>query len=140
MEINITLVPQLVILLLLVGILSQVLFKPMLKVFEERETRIDGAREDARLFASRAEEGAASIDARMMEAQREARSVLTELKAEGQALEAEVIAKARAEAQERIEAARKSLEAQVQTARTALTQDASVIAADVVSKVLNRAA
>ena len=55
-ELNFTLIIQLVIVLTLMGILTQILFKPFLGVLQERRNRIEGAEKRAKDLQQQAEE------------------------------------------------------------------------------------
>src|SRR5512139_1084270 len=55
-ELNFTLIIQLVIVLTLMGILTQILFKPFLGVLQERRKRIEGAEKRAKDLQQQAEE------------------------------------------------------------------------------------
>ena len=55
-ELNLTVIIQLVIVLSLMGILTQIVFKPFLTVLQERKNRIDGAEQRARELQQQADE------------------------------------------------------------------------------------
>lgn len=140
MEFNATFLLQLGIFLALLMVLSNVLWEPLLKLMDERERRIDGAAHEAQQLRAKAEAAAGTIEARMAEASAEAKKVLGELREKGRKIESDLIDKAKEDAQAKLEDARADLFAATEDARGALKDDAAKIAADVVGKVLGRAA
>ena len=140
MELNATFLLQLSMFLFLLAWLSNFLFGPLMKVFDEREKRIEGAAEEAKSFRASADEAAGTIDQKLGAAQVEARAVLAELRDKGQELERKHIDEARDAAQSRLEDARADLFAATADARSELKTDVEKIADQIVEKVLGRAA
>ena len=140
MELNATIFLQMAVFFTLLAWLSPMLFDPFLRLFEERERRIVGAAEEAKLLGGAAEERGVLIAQRTAEAQAEARKVLAELRAQAQAKEAQIIAAAREKASLRLDEARSDLFEATEEARRSLKDDAKAISAEIVQKVLGRAA
>lgn len=140
MEINATFLLQLSMFLFLLAWLSQFLFGPLLRVFEEREKRIEGAAREADSLRASASEAAGTIDAKLASAQADARKVMAELREKGINLEKKHIDEARAQAGSRLEDARADLFAATEDARGKLKDDVDKIAGQIVEKVLGRAA
>jgi F-type H+-transporting ATPase subunit b len=140
MEFNVTFLLQLGIFLILLTVLSNVLWEPLLKLMDERERRIEGAAGEAKQLRAKAEAAAGTIEARMAEATADARKVLNDLREKGRKVELDLIESARSEAQTKLEDARADLFAATEDARGQLKDDANRLAADVVGKVLGRAA
>lgn len=140
MEINATLLLQLALFLLLLAWLSSFLFSPFLRLYEERDRRIEGAAAEAKHLRAGADEKAGLIEARMREAQDEARKILHELRENAQARERQIVEEARRKAQARLEDARADLFALTDEVRGKLKDDAQALADDIVAKVLKRAA
>ena len=140
MELNATFLLQLSMFLFLLAWLSNFLFGPLMKVFDEREKRIKGAAEEANRFRDSAEQAAGTIDEKLAAAQADARVVLGELREKGQQLERQHIEQARDAAQSRLEDARADLFAATEDARAVLKGDVEKIANQIVEKVLGRAA
>ena len=140
MEINATILLQLAIFLSLLAWLSKVLFAPLLAVFDEREKRIEGAGEQALLLRASADEAASHIEARMLEAQAESRRVLQELRESAANVERGIVQEARDQALARLEDARADLFAATEDTRASLKEDSQKLAAEIVQKVLGRAA
>lgn len=140
MEVNATLLLQLAMFLLLLAWLSTFLFSPFLRLYDERERRIEGAAGEAKQLRAGAAEKADLIDARLKEAQDEARKILQSLRDKAAARERSIIEEARANAQSRLDDARADLFAVTEEVRGKLRDDARALADDIVEKVLNRAA
>ena len=107
--------------------------------FIERERRIEGAAGEAKRLRRGAAEKADLIDARMRDAQEEARKILQSLREKGMAKERAIVEDARAAAQGRIDDARADLFAVTEEVRGTLRDDARALADDIVAKMLNRA-
>lgn len=140
MELNATLLVQAVIILVLMAWLTPMLFSPVLKVFDERERRIHGAAEEARLRLNSAGEKSALVEQKTKEAQADARLILTGLRDQAKAKEQQLIDAARAAASFRLDEARSELFDASEKARVGLKDDAKNIADEIVKKVLGRAA
>lgn len=117
MEINATIIVQLAVILTLMLWLSKVLFAPLMRLFDEREARIQGAKAQAKALEEQSDSQASVIDERMRIAQKEAREILNESRAKGVAFQRQVIDKARAEARDKIAAAKKQIEEELVQAR-----------------------
>jgi F-type H+-transporting ATPase subunit b len=139
-ELNATILIQAAIVLSLMAFLSPVLFKPVLKVFDERERRIHGAADEAKRFLGNADEKSAVVEQKLQAAQAEARGVLQGRREKALEKERALLEQARADAQVRVEKARGELRSATNDARTALKGDANAMADDIVKKVLGRAA
>ena len=140
MELNATYFLQLFLFFALLAWLSPMLFDPFMRLFEERERRITGAADEAKRLMGSADEAAARIAQRTLEAQGEARKVLESLRLKAHERETEIIGAAREKASARLDEARADLFEASEEARRALRDDAKVLAADIVQKVLGRAA
>lgn len=140
MELNATVFLQLIAFLLLLGWLSTVLFAPLMRVYEEREKRIEGSAEEARRLRESAGEKADVVEKRLQEAQEEARRILEELRAEGAEKERQLVEAARESAAARLEDAQADLFAVSEEVKGKLKDDAKAISDQIVEKVLGRAA
>lgn len=140
MELNATIFLQMAVFFTLLAWLSPMLFDPFMRLFEERERRIVGAAEEAKRLGGAAEEKGALIAQKTQEAQLEARQVLNDLRAQAQVREAQIIAAAREKASQRLDEARADLFEATEEARRNLKDDAKALSADIVQKVLGRAA
>ena len=106
MEINATVLLQLALFLILMVMLSQFLFRPLLQLFDARERRIDGAQEEAKQYRENADEKAAIIEERVHQARQEARETLNDFKNRAKVREDEILGAARDVNQGRLSEAR----------------------------------
>lgn len=118
MEINATIIVQIAVFLTLMLWLSKVLFAPLMRLFDERELRIQGSREEAKALDEQGHQKLAYVEERMKQAQREAREMLASLKAEGALYHRRLVDDARAKAREKIETAKKRIQGDLDKARS----------------------
>ena len=131
--------PLIVLFALMIAPANALILKPLLRVLDERDSRIAGTRAKA----ERLEHDAAEILARYEQAVRETRdegerarrSLLTEVRSEAQ----REIAAARGEAESRLGGARGEIAASLESARGALRGQAQDLARQAASQVLGRA-
>lgn len=134
MEVNGTLLIQLALFLSLLGFLSNFLFSPILKLFEERERRIDGAKQEAGLLSKKAQEKLEEVESRIHAAQREAKQTLFALQAEGARFHREILEAARAETQKRLRESQEDLAQQITRLRGELLDIESDLTAQIVQR------
>lgn len=140
MELNITFFIQLTLILLVIVGMSQLVFQPMLRLFDEREKRMEGASKEAHLLSGKAEEQNATVDMKMREAHDGVRAVLNDMRAQGQAKERVLVESARREADQKLQKARADLAKSTDEARRALHKEAEKFSDEIVAKVLGRQA
>jgi F-type H+-transporting ATPase subunit b len=137
-DVDVTLIGQVVLLILLLVILKPLLFEPMLKLFEEREKRIDGAKKAARVTDKKSAQAEDEFNQKMAEAQAAGNREREKLRAEGVKAENEVLAKVRAETAQILDAGRKQARADLATARTSLTAGARDLGKELAARALGR--
>ena len=120
MEVNATLLIQLFLFLSLLAWLSKFLFAPILKLFDERERRIQGARAEALELQKQAQARLEEVDARIHAAQKDAKLALLALQAEGAKFHREVLEAARQQSAEQMREAQENLKAEVAQIRAEL--------------------
>ena len=133
-----TLFVQVGVLIVLWAVLKPVLFDPMLKLFEEREKRIEGAIKKARKIDDESAEAKAEYDGKMAKARAEGTSERERLRAESLRKESELLAKVRSETQQKMDAARDAANKELAATRDALAPHAREIAKQVATRVLGR--
>jgi len=132
-------VPTIIFIVLLFGIYTAVVHKPMVKVLAERHSRTEGAIEKARADIAQAEARTAEYEQRLREARmtvfksQEARRQLA-LQARAAA-----VAEARAGAQGQVEKARAAIEQDKVAAQTGLQAESGKLAAAIIHTVLQPA-
>ncbi len=119
-------------------VLKPMLFDPMLKLFEEREKRIEGAIKRARKIDEKSTEAKAEYDAAMSTARAEGNAERERLRAESLKKENELLTKVRGETQQKVDAARKSADEDLAAVRAKLAPHARQLAKQVASRVLGR--
>lgn len=126
-------------LFLLMGlVVTNWLFKPYLRMREEREKGIDGARKEAETMTSEADSRLADYESKLAAARSRAYDEQRKLRAEATAYQAEVTDKARAEANKAIEESRAKVREQVEAARAELMPQAETLAGQMTAKLLGR--
>ena len=132
-------VPTIILIVLLCGIYTAVVHKPLVKVLAERRSRTEGAIEKARADIAQAEARTAEYEQRLREARmtvfksQEARRQLA-LQARAAA-----VAEARARAQGQVEKARAAIEQDKIAAQTGLQAESGKLAAAIIRTVLQPA-
>jgi len=122
--------------LLLLTILNFILFKPLLKIFKEREDTVKGSLDAAKEMNNRREESIARLNRELAEARGKAKEILDTLKAEGLQKQKEVLSKAEAEASETLDKARADLKAEVEKARKTLRAEVDKFSDEIVRKLV----
>jgi len=133
-----SIVPAIVIFLVLIVALNKLLFKPLMKVQAERESRTTGlmhqTQENLNHHLSLFSEYQESIKNARMEGYRRQE----QLRAEALKKRAEVLAQSRTAAERMIVDSRESIRTQVETEKQLLTLDAQEIAGSITSTILGR--
>lgn len=137
-DIDLTIVAQIVLFFVLLLILKPLLFNPMLQLFKEREKRIDGAKAEARHNDEEAANVEGKYTAQMAEANAEGAKKFEAMLLEGVKRENEILNTVRASSGKVIEDGRRRIQSEVATARQALDTEANQLARAVASQVLGR--
>lgn len=124
--------------LVLLLVLKPLLFDPMLKLFEERERRIDGAKLAARKIDEKSSNAKEEYERAMADARAAANAQSDALRQEAHQTESQILETARAQAALSLEQARASTEEQARDLRNALKTEAQRIGADLARKALGR--
>jgi F-type H+-transporting ATPase subunit b len=120
----------------LLFILNAILFKPLLKIFKEREDTVKGSLEAAKELANRREESIARLNRELAEARNKAKEIFEALKAEGLQAQKEVLSKAEAEASQILEKAKADLKAEAEKARKNLRAEVDKFSDEIVRKLV----
>src|ERR1044071_7404488 len=138
LDFDMTFLVQMVIFAAFVIVMKPLLFDPLMKLFEERERRTEGARLLARRMDERAGELLRRYETELDAVRRSAAEERDKVRAEAQHLEAKILAEARADAAKLIEEGKRKLELEKQAVRAELSSRAADIARDIASRVLGR--
>ncbi len=132
-------VPTVIFMVLLYGLYTVMVHKPLVKVLAERRSRTEGAVERARADIAAAEARTAEYEQRL----REARAALFKRQEtqRTKALQARaaVVAQARAKAQAQVEQARREIEQDKLAAQTGLKAESARLASEIIRIVLRPA-
>jgi F-type H+-transporting ATPase subunit b len=138
LDFDLTVLGQMVAFSLFIIILKPILFDPLLKLFEERERRTEGAKLLARRMDERAGELLQRYETELEAVRRIAAEEREKLRAEGAQLEAKILAEARAEATKIVEDGKAKIAKEGQTIRSELGVKSSEIAREIAARVLGR--
>ncbi len=116
--------------------LNALLFKPLAKIFKERDASIKGALDEAKALAAKKDDALAAMNSELSAARTKAKDLYSSLREEGLAKEKEVLGKTEAEAVEIIEKARRDLKAETEKARAALKADVDKFSDEIVKKLV----
>ncbi|HVY46851.1 MAG TPA: ATP synthase F0 subunit B [Minicystis sp.] len=123
---------------LFVTLLKPLLFDPLLRLFEERERRTEGAKKEARAMDAEAGELLQRYEAELERVRREAAVDRDRLRAEAARLEAQIMADARAETARILETGKERIGREVSALRAELEAMQPELAAQIASKLLDR--
>lgn len=137
-DLDASLLVQLGFFLVLLFVLKPLLFDPMMRLFEEREKRIEGTRHQATKEDERSAKALAKYEAVLAKAREEGARERDALRAEGQKREAELMARVRAEVAATLESGRGEISKEATAARQQLSGDARSLGRDMAARVLGR--
>lgn len=138
MDLDLTIVVQLLILLIALVSVGNLLFKPVLAVIDLREHSIAGARKDGARLVAEAEAKDAELHKALDDTRRKALSERAAMLVDAQKAERKILDDARASAQTRIDAARTQLTSEREQTSTKLQAATKDLARSIASKVLLR--
>ena len=137
-DLDLTLFVQLGFFLVLLFVLKPTLFDPMMRLFEEREKRIEGTRHEATKEDERSAKALAKYEAICAKG-REAGAVDRDaLRAAGTKREQEILAQVRAEVAATLEQGRAAIALETTAARQELEGEVRVLGRDTASRALGR--
>jgi F-type H+-transporting ATPase subunit b len=137
-DIDFTVVIQFFLFLVLVLIASRTLFRPYLRMRDDRIAGMEGAREEASRLQAQGAAQLADYEEKLNGARARAESERRKMRAEAGAHEREVIDKTSAEASRTYEEARASIAKQAETARAELAPTAETLGRQLATKLLGR--
>jgi F-type H+-transporting ATPase subunit b len=117
-------------------ILRWLLFKPLSKIFREREAATKGALDEAKEMTLKKDNAVAAMNAGIAEAKANAKSEREKLREAGLSQQKESIAVVESEALAMIEKARTELQAEIVRVRTAMKDDVEQLSEDIVRKLV----
>ncbi|MEO7108937.1 MAG: H(+)-transporting ATPase [Polyangiaceae bacterium] len=133
-----TVIVQMVLFTILAVMLKPILFDPMLKLFAEREKRIEGAKLEARKTDDASAQALKKYEDAMAAARAAAGAEREKLRAEGQKAENEILTSVRASTAKTLENGRKQTGGEAAQVRTDLGPQVKILAADLATRALGR--
>ncbi len=116
--------------------LNYILFKPLLKLFKEREDTVNGSLSAAKDMSRKKDDAIARLNKELSDARTRAKEAFEKLKEEGASKQKEVFSKAEAEAAGILQKARGELKAESEKARQALRADVDKFSDEIVRKLV----
>ncbi|MEW6489435.1 MAG: F0F1 ATP synthase subunit B [Thermodesulfobacteriota bacterium] len=138
-NINATLLVQLVNFLLLMYLLNRLLFRPMLRVLEERSDRTEGRRKQAAQLSSESQALWDDYQKRLQAAKADADRTRTQVIRQAEAQRDRLLEAASGEADKAVTQVRARLRAESEDARKALRAQVAPLATAVAQRILGRA-
>jgi F-type H+-transporting ATPase subunit b len=137
-EIDQTLIIQIVNFIIFLVILNYLIFKPVVRVLDERRDRIDGTRERAQQMEAEIQTKLEAYEERIQEAKSRAVHEKETFRREAESLSKETVEKARRELARDIPIIRKQIASETDRARQELEKTAQDMARDIACRVLGR--
>lgn len=137
-DFDLTFLAQFLLFTMFIIVFKPLLFDPLLRVFEERERRTEGAKKEARVMDERAGELLGKYEVELEKVRRTAGLERERLRAETARIEAQIMAEARAETAKILAAGKARIEAEVAELRRELEKKRPELAASIASRVLGR--
>jgi len=120
----------------LMVVLNIILYKPLLKVFKEREDSTKGTLNAAKEMDAKKEEGIARMNRELAEARKKAKDAFEAARTEGLSAQKQALTDAEATAAGMLQKAREELQAEVGKARQALRGDVEKFSDEIVRKLV----
>ncbi len=117
-------------------ILSSLLFKPLAKLFKERENATKGAFEDAKSMSLKKEEVVSKMNVELQDTRKKAKELFNASRDAGVSHQMEVLRKAEEESLAILEKARQELRVETEKARLILRADVDKFSEDIVRKLV----
>lgn len=137
-ELNLTMIIQLAIVLSLIVILSQIVFKPFLGILRERKERVSRAEEKARELQHRSEELMERYREAVSAAHAQGATIREKIRKESLAKEMEILQKAIEEANRSIQEMKMKISSEMEAARAGLQFQAQNLSSEIAEKILGR--
>lgn len=122
--------------LVLIYVLNLILFKPLLRLFKERDDSIRGSLDAAREMEKEKEDAVAAMNRELKEARSKANELFEGVRKEGLQRQKELLEGANKRAQEFILTARAELQAESGNARQKLRSDVEKFSEEIVKKLV----
>ena len=136
LELNKWFFAQLANFLLLLFLLNIILFKPLLRLFKERDAGINGALDSAKSMDKEKDGIMAQIDAKLSEGRTRAKTAFEELSRQGMEIQKQALTAAQNEAAGLNKSAKDELGSAMENARGSLKSDVEAFSRQIVEKLV----
>ena len=136
-ELNATLLIQMVNFLILLAILNLILYRPIRGIIKRRSEKLAADMNDVEKFNEQAEKKLQDYEQSLQEARTEAGAIRNDYRSEGSEKEKEIVDQAKQEAAQELEESRKQLRQQREEAQKKLFQEIDQYAEKVAQKVMS---
>lgn len=133
-----SLLVQVALFVVLLIVLKPLLFDPMLKLFEEREKKIEGTRRKASKEDEKNAKALAEYEAALAKAREAGAAERERMRTDAQKKEAEQMARVRSQVATTVEQGRAAIAAEARNAKAALDQEASALGRTIAARLLGR--
>ncbi len=137
-DIDLTALIQFLIFLVMAFASTQLLFKPYLRMREQRDDGMDGARKDAEALSAEADAKLVDYEQKLASARARAQEERRKIREEAAGHLQSVTEKARLAAQEAVQSATEKVRTETESARAELLPKADALAGQMVGKLLGR--
>jgi F-type H+-transporting ATPase subunit b len=120
----------------LLFVLNAILFKPLMKIFKEREDTVKSNLDATRDMKDKSEEGIATLNRELAESRSRAKEIFDALKNEGLSRQREVLSATEADAVATLDRAKAEIRAEAEKARQALRADVDRFSDEIVRKLV----
>ena len=138
MDLDATLFILIGIFLVLYIILRFTLFRPILRLLDERQARIEGTRKVAEELRERAEEAAREYQALLKEARAKGAELKLSLRQEGQRLERQLVDEVHRETEAQLSAGKAELQAEAERATAQVQREVAALSREAAARLLGR--
>jgi F-type H+-transporting ATPase subunit b len=122
--------------LVLVYLLNVILFKPLLRIFKEREESVKGSLDAAKEMDRKKDEGLERMNKELSEARHKAKDVFEKLREDALSKQKALLSDAEGQASTMLQRARQELKAEAEKARVSLKADAEKFSDEIVRKLV----
>lgn len=122
--------------LALIFILNIILFRPLLKIFKEREDTVKNSLDSAKEMSRKKEEGIERMNRELAEARNKAKDAFEKLRTEGFEVQKSLLSGAESNAAEMLQKARADLKGEAEMARKTLRTDVEKFSDEIVRKLV----
>ena len=122
--------------LALIFVLNYILFKPLLRLFRDRDDTVKGSLNAAKALDAKKEDALAKMNRELQEARSRSKEIFERLRKEGMSKQKEILEAASTHAHDLIEKAKGELKSETEKARQRLRFDVERFSDDIVRKLV----